>query len=50
VDSRLDRLGLRTITVLRLVLPDGTVRAFEFVGTTGFVRLDPRWHQAAFSS
>jgi hypothetical protein len=30
------------------VLPDGTVRAFEFVGTTGFVRLDPRWHQAAF--
>ncbi len=48
VDSRLDRLGLRTITVLRLVLPDGTVRAFEFVGTTGFVRLDPRWHQAAF--
>jgi hypothetical protein len=48
VDSRLDRLGLRTITVLRLVLPDGAVRAFEFVGTTGFVRLDPRWHQAAF--
>ena len=48
VDSRLDRLGLRTITVLRLVLPDGTVRGFEFAGTTGFVRLDPRWHQAAF--
>ena len=47
VDSRLDRLGLRTITVLRLVLPDGTVRAFEFLGTTGLVRLDPRWHQAA---
>ena len=47
VDSRLDRLGLRTITVLRLVLPDGAVRAFEFVGTTGFVRLDPRWYQAA---
>jgi hypothetical protein len=48
VDSRLDRLGLRTITVLRLVLPDGTVRAFEFTGSTGFVRLDPRWHQAAW--
>jgi HupE / UreJ protein len=47
LDSRLDRLGLRTITVLRLVLPDGAVRAFEFIGTTGFVRLDPRWHQAA---
>ena len=48
VDSRLDRLGLRTITVLRLVLPDGTVRGFELIGNTGFVRLDPRWHQAAW--
>jgi HupE / UreJ protein len=47
VDSRLDRLGLRTITVLRLALPDGTVRAFEFQGDPGLVRLDPRWHQAA---
>jgi len=47
IDSRLDRLGLRTITVLRLVLPDGTVRPFEFLGEPGMVRLDPRWHQAA---
>ena len=47
VDSRLDRLGLRTITVLRLALPDGAVRAFEFHGNPGLVRLDPRWHQAA---
>src|SRR5262249_51652038 len=47
IDSRLDRLGLRTITVVRLVLPDGAVRPFEFVGNPGFVQLDPRWHQAA---
>ena len=41
------RLGLKTITVLRFVLPEGTVRAFEFSGNPGLVRLDPRWHQAA---
>ena len=47
-DLTLARLGLRTITVLRLVLPDGTVRAFEYSGDSGLIRLDPRWHQAAF--
>ena len=47
-DLTLARLGLRTITVLRLVLPDGTVRAFEYAGDSGLIRLDPRWHQAAF--
>ena len=46
-DLTLGRLGLRTITVLRLVLPDGTVRAFEYAGNAGVIRLDPRWHQAA---
>ena len=45
-DLTLARLGLRTITVLRLVLPDGTVRAFEYSGDSGLIRLDPRWHQA----
>jgi len=45
--SKLNRLGLRTVTVLRLVLPNGTVRAFDLHGDTGLVRLDPRWHQAA---
>ena len=47
-DLTLARLGLRTVTVLRLVLPDGTVRPFEYSGNPGLVRLDPRWHQAAF--
>jgi hypothetical protein len=48
VNPTLGRLGIRTITVLRFVLPDGTVRAFEYSGNPGLVRLDPRWHQAAF--
>ncbi|HLH42232.1 MAG TPA: HupE/UreJ family protein [Bryobacteraceae bacterium] len=45
----LDRLGVRVVTTLRF-LPagaNGAVRAFEFNGDPGLVRLDPRWHQAA---
>src|SRR5215831_8784900 len=42
-----ERLGLRTITVLRFMPPTGVVRAFEFNGDPGLVRLDPRWYQAA---
>jgi hypothetical protein len=33
--------------VLRFVTPGGAVRAFEYSGDPGLVRLDPRWHQAA---
>ena len=44
---KLDRLGIRTVTVLRLVTTSGAVRAFELLGDPGLVRLDPRWHQAA---
>jgi hypothetical protein len=40
-------LGLRVATVLRFIPPEGAVRAFEFEGDPGLVRLDPRWHQAA---
>jgi len=43
----LARLGLRVVTVLRFLPASGGVRAFEFVGDPGIVRLDPRWHQAA---
>jgi hypothetical protein len=42
-----ERLGVRVVTVLRVLLPGGTIRAFEFSGDPGVVRLDPRWHQAA---
>ncbi len=43
-----DRLGLSVLTVLRFLPPGGTVRAFELPGDAGLVRLDPRWHQAAW--
>ena len=41
-------LGIRTLTVLRFLTPGGAERVFEYTGTEGLVRLDPRWHQAAF--
>src|SRR5262245_58415340 len=43
----LARLALRVVTVLRFLPPGGAVRAFEFTGDPGLVRLDPRWRQAA---
>src|SRR5262245_47262356 len=43
----IERLGQRVVTVLRFIPPGGAVRAFEFPGNPGLVRLDPRWHQAA---
>src|SRR5262245_9562778 len=43
------RLGIRTITILRFMPPDKPVRAFEFSGEPGLVRLDPRWYQAALT-
>ena len=45
----LARLGIRVVTVLRFIPPGGGVRAFEYSGDPGIVRLDPRWHQAARS-
>ena len=46
IRPELARLGLQTVTVLRFLPPGGVVRAFEFTGDPGLVRLDPRWHQA----
>jgi hypothetical protein len=43
-----DRLGLRVTNVIRFLPPSGVVRAFEFPAGPDLVRLDPRWHQAAF--
>ena len=45
----LARLGLRVVTVLRFLPPGGAVRAFEFTGDPGLVRLDPEWLQAALT-
>ena len=47
IHARLQDLGLRVITTLRFIQPSGTIRAFEFEGDPGLVRLDPRWYQAA---
>ena len=49
IHPRLARLGLRVVTVLRFLPPGGEVRAFEFDGDPGIIRLDPRWHQAALN-
>ena len=43
----LARLGLRVMIALRFLPSSGVVRAFEFDGDPGLVRLDPRWYQAA---
>src|SRR5262249_25947526 len=42
-----ERLGLRVVMALRFIAPNEVVRAFEFIGDPGLVRLDPRWYQAA---
>jgi HupE / UreJ protein len=47
IHPALARLGLRVVTVLRFLPPGSGVRAFEFTGDPGVIRLDPRWHQAA---
>jgi hypothetical protein len=48
IRPRLERLALRTNIVLRFLPPAGVVRAFDLHGDPGLVRLDPRWHQAAW--
>jgi hypothetical protein len=47
IHPRLARMGLTVVTILRYIPPDGSIRAFEYHGDPGLVRLDPRWHQAA---
>jgi hypothetical protein len=42
-----ERLGVRVTTALRFLPPGGAVRAMEWTGDPGVVRLDPTWHQAA---
>ena len=47
IHPQLERLGLRTLTSLRFLPPGGPIRAYEFHGDPGLIRLDPSWHQAA---
>ena len=44
----LGKLGGRVVSVIRYQPPAGAERAFEYEGDPGLVRLDPRWHQAAW--
>jgi hypothetical protein len=48
IDAGWGQLGIRTITVLRFLPAGGSERDFQYTGDPGLVRLDPRWHQAAF--
>jgi hypothetical protein len=48
IDPALGRLGIRVVTTLRFRSAGGVERAFELSGDPGLVRLDPRWHQAAW--
>ncbi len=48
ISPGLTRLGLRVNVVLRFLLPGGPERVFDLHGDPGLVKLDPRWHQAAF--
>ena len=47
VEPLLSTLSNETTIALRFLVPNGTERAFNFVGNPGVVLLDPRWHQAA---
>jgi hypothetical protein len=47
IHPSLERLGLRVVTVLRFLPPNGVVRAFEYQDDPGLIQLDPRWSQAA---
>jgi hypothetical protein len=48
IEPRWAHLGLRTLTVLRFLPPGGAERDYQYAGNPGLVRLDPRWHQAAW--
>lgn len=48
IRAGLERLGLRVVTVIRFVAPDGVERVFQIEDYEGLVELDPSWFQAAF--
>lgn len=48
INSGWDHLGIETLTVLRFLPPGGAERAFQYTGRMGPLRLDPRWHHAAW--
>ena len=47
IDPMLAHLGVKTISVMHFVTPEGTERVFQYSSNPGIVRLDPSWFQAA---
>jgi hypothetical protein len=47
IHPRLTGLAARVVTVMRFLPPGGAIRAYEFLGDPGLVRLDPTWVQSA---
>jgi len=47
IRPNVDTLGVRVITVLRFLPPNGAVRAFEFESDEGAIQLDPSVYQAS---
>lgn len=48
IDPRWAHLGVQTLSVLHFLTADGAERPFTYRGDPGLVRLDPRWHHAAW--
>lgn len=46
IHPRFTGLAARVITVMRFLPPGGAIRAYEFLGDPGLVRLDPSWYQS----
>lgn len=44
-EPRWGRLGIKAVTLIRFVQPDGTIRTFTVEGDPGLIRLDPTWGQ-----
>jgi hypothetical protein len=49
IRPKLDQLGMTVVTVMWFLPREGTVRAFEYSGDAGLVKLDPSWLQAALT-
>ncbi|HEY2844953.1 MAG TPA: HupE/UreJ family protein, partial [Bryobacteraceae bacterium] len=47
IRPNVDTLGVRVVTALRFLPPNGTIRAFELENDEGLIRLDPSWLQAS---
>lgn len=45
IDPNFETLGLRVMTVMKFLPPDGSVRAFEYEGRRGLIHFDPTWKE-----